>query len=254
MAGSQVDKTVAIDYFQEAVLGYEAVSISNYDNTSEPKVQAGAVIEISQELYEFGSEETLTGWSGISDSTQAYIYFVPSGTSCTVIFSTTAPTWNDAKNGWYNGNDRALYSVYRTSASVYTDKLQLEKEKNPVFSNNVHVSGIANLNSIISDDLTSGHYELGIGAVTQNDFFDYFDPIIPNTGDMLLCSGRFKSANDGQISYIQRASGTQLIIFYFIDGGGAAVKQTADDGNGSTLLTVCNFVYIKLSNYTESVS
>lgn len=129
MSLTQIDKTVAIDWFQKAII--EGGNISNYDNTSEPKIQAGSIIEVGQELYEKAAgEESITGWSGIGNGTQAYIYIVPSGSTATVIFSTTAPTWSDAKNGWYNGNNRALWLVYRTDATTYTNKQRFKKPGN----------------------------------------------------------------------------------------------------------------------------
>lgn len=139
MAGNQVSKTVAIDYFQQAVLGYDATTLTTYaDGSTAPQVASGSIVEISQELYEFPSNETITGWSGISNSTQAYIKFVPSGATCTVVFTSSAPTWSDAKHGWYSSNDRYVYAVYKDVSGNYQDiswiiKKEIHKQYNEAF-------------------------------------------------------------------------------------------------------------------------
>jgi len=227
MAGSQVSKTVAIDFFQEAVLGYEAVSISNYDNTSEPKVQAGAVIEISQELYEFSSEETLTGWSGISDDTQAYIYFVPSGSSCTVIFSTTAPTWSDVKNGWYNGNNRALFAVYRTDATTYSNKyVMAAKSEQRIYS------------------LFKPVITISEASMTRGELYDLLDPWLDVDGEEYgICllwtnSGRTESST---ISLISRTNATNIHLGG-IDSTGDFIDTNITSVQASIIYNVSGWV------------
>ena len=134
MAGSQVSKSVAIDWFINAVYGYEAVTIDEYATTASPEVQAGSKIEINGDLYKFTSAEAITGWSGISNSTQAYIKFVPSGSSVTVAYTSTAPTWSDSKQGWYGtggtANDRYIFAVYKDGSGNYTKKSYLPKKSN----------------------------------------------------------------------------------------------------------------------------
>lgn len=130
MAGSQVSKTVAINWFIAGTYGYEAVTIDEKLTDNEPEVQGGSRLEINGDLYLFSSAESITGWSAVSDGTQAYIKFVPAGTSCTVEFTTTAPTWSDSKQGWYGtggaANDRYLYAVYRIDTSTYAHKQKLQ--------------------------------------------------------------------------------------------------------------------------------
>lgn len=126
MAGSQVSKTVSIDWFSSIIYGNAPITIDEYDTDAEPEVQPGK-IEVGNDIYLFSSAESITGWSGISVSTQAYIYFVPSGTSCTVVFSATAPTWDSQKHGWYNGNNRAMWAVYKDAAGTgYCHKQELK--------------------------------------------------------------------------------------------------------------------------------
>ena len=39
-------------------------------------------------------------------------------TAAEFINSTTAPTWSDAKHGWYNGSDRCIFAYYVSSGSI----------------------------------------------------------------------------------------------------------------------------------------
>jgi len=41
-------------------------------------------------------------------------------TASEFINSTTAPTWSDAKRGWYSGNDRCIFAYYVASGSIIT--------------------------------------------------------------------------------------------------------------------------------------
>lgn len=41
-------------------------------------------------------------------------------TASELIDSTTAPTYDSTKGGWYNGNDKCIFTVYGTGASSYT--------------------------------------------------------------------------------------------------------------------------------------
>jgi hypothetical protein len=101
MAGSLVGNIPAITPIEKGRHGYIALSISNYDNNNEPQGQGN--VEVAGGLYEFGTLESITGWSGIANSTDnIYIKTVPAGTSITLAFTTTAPAWSDTKQSWYS--------------------------------------------------------------------------------------------------------------------------------------------------------
>jgi len=65
---------------------------------------------------------TVTGLSGTDE--WVYIYLNDAGISGTtvtaseVIGSTTAPSWEDAKHGWYNGNNRCIFAVYFSGSNL----------------------------------------------------------------------------------------------------------------------------------------
>jgi spore germination protein YaaH len=111
--------------------GHIALSISNFASTTEPKIQVGSLIEVNGAFYQVNTEESITGWTGISNDTQdVFIKCVPAGNACTFAFTTTAPTWSDSKQGWYDSNDRYTnYMLSRgASASDYNNKRLIPKD------------------------------------------------------------------------------------------------------------------------------
>jgi hypothetical protein len=70
-----------------------------------------------------GSAESISGIAGIANSTTFYVYYDVSGG--VFLASTTAPTFDKEKRGWYNGNDRALFRIYKDSGGEYDERTQL---------------------------------------------------------------------------------------------------------------------------------
>jgi hypothetical protein len=80
-----------------------------------------------------GTTEQMVYWSADLDVTVTatsgynYLYIDDSAvvtlgsdelTASELLFSTTAPTWSDAKHGWYNGSDRCISATGLSSAST----------------------------------------------------------------------------------------------------------------------------------------
>lgn len=118
--GAQV--TVALTQIEKQRLGYQAISLTNFAAATEPSVVAGSKIEVGGALFEFTSDETGTGWSGIGNNNDVYFYLVPSGSSSTWAYSTTAPTWSNSKQGWYNGLNRCFGGCVKDGSGNYTGK------------------------------------------------------------------------------------------------------------------------------------
>lgn len=109
------------------IIGLMELSLTNYNNTSLPAIAAGSIIEVAGSLYQFASE---TAISGSASAGMNYIYMVPSGSDLTPTWTTTAPTWDAAKQGWYGTGGAATYryvaSVYLSGAN-YVGKTMLER-------------------------------------------------------------------------------------------------------------------------------
>lgn len=74
--------------------------------------------------YSIWSSQLTKQLTSAAASTMYYLYLdhseITSGTALTAtefLFSTTAPTWSDAKHGFYNGSDRCCFYVYTDGSS-----------------------------------------------------------------------------------------------------------------------------------------
>jgi len=137
MAGSKVSNFAIGDSNIQSVMltldktfkGQHQVSLTNYNTTAESQVAAGSVIEIGGALYNFDSNELITG--SPSDGT-VYIMAVPSGDIVTCAYTNTAPTWSDSKQGWYGTgatvNNRYLEFVMKKDVSLWEYKYTIESK------------------------------------------------------------------------------------------------------------------------------
>jgi len=122
---SQLDSNILEMQLTEdcSFIGKHNVSLTNYDNTSLPAVAAGSIIEVDGALYKATSEEVISG--SPSDGT-VYIKMVPTLTDCSPVFTNTAPTWSDSKNGWYgtttSATHRYLEFKMTKAAAVWSNK------------------------------------------------------------------------------------------------------------------------------------
>lgn len=82
----------------------------------------------SQLTFELGPAGSNADSSAIGTSEWQYLYLddsaiVTAGTNLLTasefVASTTAPTWSQAKHGWYNGNDRCIFAGYINSAGNF---------------------------------------------------------------------------------------------------------------------------------------
>lgn len=108
-----------------AYIGKHDITLSNFGNDSAPVVKIGSKFENNGALFKvLTGDETPTGYAGMTNSTIFYLYYDESGG--VFIYSNTAPTWNHTLQGWYNGNDRAFFSMFKDSGgTLYQSKLKL---------------------------------------------------------------------------------------------------------------------------------
>lgn len=128
MAGAQI--TTVASQIEAQRLGYQAISLSNFTHaTAECQIHEGSKVEIGGALYQFTSDEAISGFASITVSTDAYIYLAVSGTSVTAGWSETAPTWSETKQGWYNAGEtqRCIGGCYKDASSNYVRKWLYEE-------------------------------------------------------------------------------------------------------------------------------
>lgn len=119
-ANGAADYTDFITQMERIKKGFYNIDFTTMaDGVVAPEIAAGSWIESSGNMYLFGTQEAATGWGGIANSTEAWIKVVPAGTSITAEFTDTAPSFNELRNGWYNGDDRYVLSVYKDAGGDY---------------------------------------------------------------------------------------------------------------------------------------
>lgn len=118
------------------------ITITNYELDTAPQVTAGSVFSNNGTLFSNDALATPTGYAGISSSTEFFLYYDESGG--VFIYAETAPTWSDAKQGWYNGNDRAFYSMFKDAGdTLYENKsLMINQSKSQINGDYVINGGI----------------------------------------------------------------------------------------------------------------
>jgi len=70
MALAQV--TVYATQIAKQRLGYQAISLTNYNNDLEPQIAAGSKVEIGSALFEAAANESISGWAGIGTCTSSW--------------------------------------------------------------------------------------------------------------------------------------------------------------------------------------
>lgn len=115
-----IQVTVSANQIDKERLGYSAISLDSLIATTAVTIKAGSKVEVGGALYEFTVDETESGgtFAAISVSTPAFMYVVPAGAATTWIYSSTAPAWDVAKQGWYNGSNRCLGGLFKDAAGT----------------------------------------------------------------------------------------------------------------------------------------
>ena len=137
--------------------GYNALSLTNMDNTTVPAIAAGSLIENNGALFKFDTEDTISTTDPHTSTTVAdgtvYIMLVPSGSSISACFTATAPTWSDSKQGWYGVggyvNNRYLSTKIAKSSSSFIKKI-------PIIGDNLQNCITRNTNYIEPVKITGG--------------------------------------------------------------------------------------------------
>jgi hypothetical protein len=185
-------------------VGKHNVSLTNYDTTGVPAIAAGSIVECNGALFEFTADEAVTGTP--SNGT-VYIQIVPSTTTCTAAFTNTAPTWSDAKQGFYGTGAAANYrylefEMTRSSATVYSNKHTFTHD------DNVKLDKLA-VNTLTATTLTATTINATIINITDDLILNddlilatgsrvsggYVESPLPATRKYFNTSGNYQSAN-----------------------------------------------------------
>lgn len=173
MAGSQI--IVSVTALESQRLGHISMSWNNWTTNTEPTITKGSKIEISGSLFNFPADEDMdpgANWAGFGNDTIVYCKLTVSGTSCTSVLTATAPTWNDEKQGWYDGADRYYGVIYKDSGGNYTQKTILLNEELG-YTN----GGLSVMNSANEDKYIRLASDAAIKWDESETHFDFSQPI-----------------------------------------------------------------------------
>ena len=216
--------------------GHIELSLTNFTTSAEPQIAAGSVVEISGSLYSFTGNQSITGWAGVSVG-DAYIKLVPDGTNpCTAEFTATAPTWNDAKQGWYDGTgtDRYVAGLYKTSSTEYDNKFIYSDRSNQIvnndntFTGDNTFSGITNLvknNTIGSPVYSTQSVTSTAYLIPQGTYFISVSSAVSGTlGSLeILAGGTWRNMGGGSVTF-----GISTLVIS--DGDNVRVRRSAGSG------------------------
>jgi hypothetical protein len=252
-------------------VGKHNISLTNYDTTGVPAIAAGSIVECNGALFEFTADEAVTGTP--SNGT-VYIQIVPSTTTCTAAFTNTAPTWSDAKQGFYGTGGAANYrylefEMTRSSATVYSNKHTFTHDDNvkldiistttanittanittaDITTADITTANVYNLYSnygeITTFILPKNHYQ---GTVTGNNIYDYFVNIVAHSdiplGKTVMVLGAIKIVASNRIIQILKAiRNSDSIIFSGYDATDVSATFLTIY-NGATESYVVNLIY-----------
>lgn len=166
MAFSQISTSVTI--INSNLIGYNAISFTNFDNTSEPAIASGSSIEIAGAFFKADGDISITNWAGITTGVSCYIVLTPSGSAgsqtLAAAYTTTAPVWVTDKNGWYASaasNVRYVGTVYKSGTSDYYAKRIISNNQKTL--GGVNVATNFAIGSMALYALTTGLYNIAIG-------------------------------------------------------------------------------------------
>jgi hypothetical protein len=119
------------EYLRKRLRGLLQISITTLDTDDTSfSIEVGSVIEVNGSIIEVITAAEAGGTiTHITDETKGYCYVTDAGVFS---FSETAPTWDNTKQGWYNGTSRAIAGFTRDGTS-YDNKFTMEySEKSSV--------------------------------------------------------------------------------------------------------------------------
>lgn len=123
---TDADWAAELNLRELSMKGYDGISLTEWasGDTDRPQIAAGSVIEIDGAIAKFTAQTAIADEGGIADG-WCYIKFVVSGSDVVPTLTNTFGTWDTAKQGFYDGNDRySLHVMYRSGAitKIFTQK------------------------------------------------------------------------------------------------------------------------------------
>jgi hypothetical protein len=134
MSFQQIATSVTI--LQSGLVGYQAISLTNFETSAESAIAAGSSVEIAGAFFQAVADITpnASSLTAIVSGTTCYLALTPSGSAGSQILSAAwqsdFPVWSDSKQGWYASaasNVRIVAGMRKIAAGNYTNKILMPK-------------------------------------------------------------------------------------------------------------------------------
>lgn len=171
---SDVNLTAIMDTLQATRQGHFRLSLTEIDTTTEPEIAAGSIIDLNGSLVYFDADEAIGGTA--SDGI-VYVKLIYSSGAVTAEYTSTAPTFDTSKNGWYgmgaSAGHRYVAKMIKADAS-YTGKMYYDSANMP-YSYEIqeaHFSGNWNNGETKTITLTYTNSVVGITFFSYQRFYN----------------------------------------------------------------------------------
>jgi hypothetical protein len=231
MPGAQIPTSVTR---LESMLGYQAVSLTNFGSSALSAIAAGSKVEIAGAFFTFTVDEAIEAstWTSIVTGNTAYIALTPAGVAgsqtVTAAYTATAPVWSTSKQGWYasaGSSTRVIATVYKNEATSQLRKRIFEPRQDYAFRGIVELITTGSGNWTVPSDITrirvtcvggggGGGYTTGAG--------------VPYAG-----GGGGGGTNISLVSATTISVIPGSLIAYSVGGGGAGGTTAASAVSGS---------------------
>ncbi len=119
--------TATLSQLAKLQKGFIQISMTHWTDTAEPELAAGSGFEVGGVPFYCDGNDDLDvagAWGGIANSSWVYIYYAVSGSTATAELSTTAPTWDAAKQDWMDAGatKRCIGSIFKDGSGNYSEK------------------------------------------------------------------------------------------------------------------------------------
>ncbi len=214
------DFTAMMATINKSYKGKSEITLSNYDNDTAPAVKVGSVFDCNGAIYLVETaDETPSGYPGITNDTMFYLIFDVSALAFE--YTSTAPTWSDSNQGWYNGNDRYFFSMYKDSGgTLYHGKKQFIN--NPTFYSITGSHTDAEAYAII-DQYFTAPTEVGVfKRQTLNGFIQHTIAISISRGQATPLE--FTIGRSAASGYLITSTGTTVRTWDLVSSSGISIE------------------------------
>lgn len=224
---------------------YDAVTLNNWSsgNTSAPTIAVGSVIEINGSVFEVDTSAITIGSVPGGATDDLYIKLtVTGGTTVTADWSTTAPTWDAAKGGWFDGTNKVLPFVVDYDGANWNNKRELVLRFNRVVF--IDVDGQWAGDFTATQFISAGYGITPSGSFHSNNateaaLYSALSPYLPNVGDEIGLRGGYTDSAGNNLTAVSRAvrnTASQIYIYDIGPSGGFPTPLQVDSGGASYTL------------------